>query len=122
MNDRDRAALAAHNARVRALAGRMPSRRLHNAVCAIGYRAAWDTGVTAGWTVRELAKRSQRYKYAITARTLERAIGELCDISVLSVKHTHRYSGAVGQVVRGPSQYTLYYEWLYDPWDCPPDV
>jgi hypothetical protein len=82
MTPEDMAALAAHNERVRALAGRMPARALASAVCAIGYRADKATGITAGYSVATMVKLSRGKPWAISVRSLNRAISVLTAASL----------------------------------------
>ena len=44
-----------HRAKVRTLARKMTTRRLHNAVIAIGFAADYDTGITGNFGVKSLA-------------------------------------------------------------------
>ena len=99
-----------HNARVYALAGRMPRNMLRHAVCAIGYAANYDTGITSGFSVKTLASESmKRFNGAehISARQLTRAINILRNAGALEVTRAPTVDGR-----KQPSVYRLV--WDYD--------
>jgi hypothetical protein len=89
------AALAAHNERVRALAARMPSGQLSRAICTIGYHADKVTGITAKYSVATMAKRSQRKPWAISVRSLNRAISVLTAAGVIAVNNDRDATGRI---------------------------
>jgi hypothetical protein len=88
--------LTEHNQRVHALADKMPADMLARAVCAIGYRASSETGITSGFSVATLASQSRKQlggSYAISARQLNRAILILKSAGVIRVKHPPAVAG-----------------------------
>lgn len=99
--------LREHNARVRVLADRMPADMLSRAVCAIGYRANAETGITSGFSVQTLANESRKHlggSYAISARQLNRAIQTLHSAGVIRVQHSPPKEGK-----RQPNVYHIDY-------------
>jgi hypothetical protein len=106
MTPEETAALAAHNERVRALAGKMPVKALASAICAIGYRADKATGITAGYSVATMARLSRGKPWAISVRTLKRAIPVLTAAEVIAVRQARDDTGRVK-----PNVYALSYSY-----------
>ena len=106
MDDNDRAALAAHNQRVRALADAMPAGPLADAVCAIGYRADKHTGEVSGYSVPTMARLSQGQPWKISGRELDRAIRTLAEAGVIKITHPPAKDGK-----RQANVYVIDYEW-----------
>ncbi len=105
MTPEERAVADAHNAKVKALADRMPARALNHAVCAIGYRANWHTGITSNFTIPRLAHESRKQSnlngiYAIGKSRLADAIATLSAAGVIEVRH--------GQLRNGKRQASSY--------------
>ncbi len=105
-----------HNARVAALAARMPSDMLRRAVCAIGYRADWTTGITSGYSVRTMAQQSAKRtnlggSYRISHGKLSDAVRLLSHelVRVLTVTR-----GPATSKGRGASFYALDFDWADD--------
>jgi len=99
--------LREHNTRVRILADRMPADMLSRAVCAIGYRANAETGITSGFSVQTLANESRKHvggSYAISPRQLKRAISILESAEVIRVLHSPARDGR-----RQPNVYHIDY-------------
>jgi hypothetical protein len=86
MNEEERTALAAHDTRVKALADRMPAGALSHAICAIGYWADKDTGITSGYSVETMANESRGFAWAISPRQLKRAITARSAAGVIKVQ------------------------------------
>ena len=99
-----------HRAKVRTLARKMTTRRLHNAVIAIGFAADYDTGITGNFGVKSLANMTAKRRLGrdpseqISESTLHRAIAELEKLGVLTVSRTD--AG-----LQTANAYMLDYEW-----------
>jgi hypothetical protein len=104
MTPEERAALAAHNERARALAARMPAGALASAVCAIGYCADKATGITAEYSVAIMAKLSRGKPWAISVRSLNCAISVLTAAGVIAVNHDRDTTGRIQ-----PNRYAIDY-------------
>jgi hypothetical protein len=100
------AALDAHNARVKALAGIMPPGPLNHAVCVIGYRADKHTGITAGYSIPTMARLSKGKPWEISARELDRGIRTLAQAGVIKITHPPARDGK-----RQANSYMIDYEW-----------
>ena len=102
-----------HNARVRALAERMPDENTRKAVLAIGYTADFGSGTASGFSTARLAsmtygpKRAKRDR--ISDRSIKRALRALADMGVLKIVHPPANGGK-----RQPNIYHLDYEWSGD--------
>ena len=96
------------------LAERMPSEMLRRAVCAIGYRADFDTGVTSDWPLRNMAAASRKHdnlggSYRISHAQLAAAVKLLKQAGVLTVTRQPYVNGK-----RAPSVYALDLDYFDD--------
>ena len=109
--------LTEHNQRVWALAQRMPSATLRDAVYAIGFAADKSIGTVSNYSVKTLAAMSAKRfhgKYRISRSSLWNAIGVFRELGVASVAVSKRRMPG-GQVANNRIAISLDYGWNGSP-------
>ena len=108
---------AEHNARVRALAGRMPTPMLRNAVYALGYSAKFESGTLQGFRQDTLVKNSRtRFggAHPIGLTNLKLAIAVFKDARIIRVTSVRERDPVTGKIKRKRNVYRIDYDWAGD--------